>query len=151
MEPGVLEAFTKLWGTAELLVSFDSLNITFPNREDVPRKGAWEHIDQSPLRKGLHCVQGIINLSPTGPEDGGLVVYPGSHAVIEEFFATQTDETTWEPLDRYLFTGEQLAWFKAKGIEPHKVCADVGDLIVWTAAPYIMGLSRLRRALRSGP
>lgn len=31
MEPTVLETFATLWGTDELLVSFDSLNITFPN------------------------------------------------------------------------------------------------------------------------
>ena len=36
MEPGVLKALESLWGTEELLVSFDSLNITFPNRKDIP-------------------------------------------------------------------------------------------------------------------
>lgn len=131
MEPGVIDAFAKLWGTTELLVSFDSLNVTFPNRKDIPRKGAWDHIDQSPFRKGLHCVQGIINLSPSGPDDGGLIVYPGSHKVTEEFFETQTDKSTWSTKDMYIFTDEQLAWFRAKGLKQHKVCADVGDLIVW--------------------
>ncbi|KAL2203590.1 phytanoyl-CoA dioxygenase [Sarocladium strictum] len=131
MEPGVLGAFSKMWNTDDLLVSFDSLNVTFPNRKDVPRKGAWEHVDQSPLRRGRHCVQGIINLCPAGPEDGGLVVYPGSHALFDEFFDTQTDKTTWDPLDRYLHTAEHLQWFRSKGLKPHKVCADVGDLIVW--------------------
>ncbi|KAH8660092.1 phytanoyl-CoA dioxygenase [Xylariales sp. PMI_506] len=131
MEPGVLDAFGAIWGTDELLASFDSLNVTLPNRKDVPRKGAWEHIDQSPLRRGLHCVQGIINLSPSGPEDGGLVVYPGSQALNDEFFDTQTDKSTWDPLDRYLFDQKQLAWFAARGIQPLKVCADVGDLILW--------------------
>jgi hypothetical protein len=131
MEPGVLDAFALLWGTDQLLVSFDSLNVTFPNRKDVPRKGAWEHIDQSPLRRGIHCVQGIINLSTSGPEDGGLMVYPGSHTLNDEFFDTQTDKSTWDPLDRYLFDQKQLAWFASKGIHPKKVCAEVGDLILW--------------------
>lgn len=130
MEPGVLEAFALLWGTDQLLASFDSLNITFPNRKDVERKPAWEHIDQSPLRKGLHCVQGIINLSTSGIDDGGLVVYPGSHALNDEFFGMQTD-TKWDPLDRYMFDKEQLDWFANKGIYPKKVCADIGDLILW--------------------
>jgi hypothetical protein len=131
MEPGVIGAFATLWETDELLASFDSLNVTLPNRKDIPRKGAWEHIDQSPLRRGLHCVQGIINLSPSGPEDGGLMVYPGSHALNDEFFDTKTDKSTWDPLDRYLFDQDQLAWFKARGVKPHKVCAEVGDLILW--------------------
>lgn len=131
MEPAVLEAFSKIWGTDELLASFDSLNITFPNRTDVPRKGAWEHIDQSPLRRGLHCVQGIINLSTSGPEDGGLMVYPGSHNLNDEFFDTQTDRSTWDPLDRYMFHKDHLAWLESKGCSPKKVCAEVGDLILW--------------------
>jgi hypothetical protein len=143
MEPGVLGAFERLWGTDELLASFDSLNITFPNRKDVPRKPAWEHIDQSPLRRGLHCVQGIINLSPAGPDDGGLVVYPGSHALNDEFFDTQTDKATWDPLDRYMFSGPQLDWFKARGIQPHKVCADTGDLILWDSRTIHYGAEPL--------
>ncbi len=131
MEPAVLAAFVRLWGTEELLVSFDALNVTFPNRKDQARKPAWEHIDQSPLRRGLHCVQGIINLSPSGPEDGGLVVYPGSHKLTDEFFDTQTEKSSWERRDFYTFEQKQLEWFKAKGIAPEKVCAEVGDLIVW--------------------
>ncbi len=131
MEPGVLDAFAQIWGTDELLASFDSLNITLPNRKDIPRKAPWEHIDQSPMRRGLHCVQGILNLSPSGPEDGGLVVYPRSHKLNDEFFDTKTEMATWNPLDRYLFNEEQLAWFAQQGIHPHKVCADIGDLILW--------------------
>ncbi|KAI0137195.1 phytanoyl-CoA dioxygenase [Xylariales sp. AK1849] len=131
MEPGVLNAFATIWGTDELLVSFDSLNVTFPNRKDIPKIGAWEHLDQSPLRRGLHCVQGFINLSPSGPEDGGLVVYPGSHALNDDFFDTQTGKSTWSPIDRYIFSREQLVWFNARGIRPLKVNADVGDLILW--------------------
>ena len=131
MEPGVIDPFALLWGTDELLASFDALNVTFPNRKDVPRKPAWEHVDQSPLRRGRHCIQGVINLSPSGPEDGGLVVYPGSHLLNDEFFDTQTDKSTWTSRDLYMHTSEQLAWFRDRGLKPHKVCADVGDLLLW--------------------
>jgi hypothetical protein len=131
MEPGVLDTFAKIWGTDELLSSFDSLNITFPNRKDVPALGAWEHVDQSPFRRGLHCIQGVIVLSPSGPEDGGLLVYPGSHKLTDEFFDTQTDKNTWKMIDRYSFDEAQLSWFAQRGIRPLKVCAEVGDLILW--------------------
>jgi len=131
MEPGVLAPFNTLWGTDKLLASFDSLNVTFPNRKDRPERSAWQHIDQSPLRRGLHCVQGIINLSHAGPEDGGLLVYPGSHLLNDEFFDTQTDKSTWTRDDTFLFDDAQLSWFTTRGIKPHKVCAEVGDLILW--------------------
>lgn len=140
MEPGVLDAFELLWGTDKLLASFDSLNVTFPNRKDVPRKGAWEHIDQSPLRRGLHCVQGILNLSKSGPEDGGLMVYPGSHKLNDKFFDTETDMTSWTLLDRYMFDEAQLNWFKTRGCHPHKVCAEVGDLILWDSRTIHYGM-----------
>ena len=81
MEPNVVEAFAKIWGTDELLVSFDGMNVTLPSR-DKPAAKPWPHVDQSPLRRGLHCVQGIINLSPAGPEDGSLVVFPRSNTLI---------------------------------------------------------------------
>ncbi|KPI36308.1 uncharacterized protein AB675_7370 [Cyphellophora attinorum] len=120
-EPGVLDAFAKLWQTDELLVSFDGINITFPNRKDIPRRAAWEHIDQSPLRRGAHCIQGIINLSPSGPNDGGLVLYPKSHNYNAEFFDSRDDKSSWLPMkDLHLFTKEELAWFRAKGLQPHK-------------------------------
>lgn len=130
-EPGVLDAFAKIWGTDELLASFDSLNITFPNRKDVEKLGAWEHVDQSPFRRGLHCIQGIINLSPSGPEDGGLLVYPGSHKLMDEFLDTQTEKNTWKRIDFFKFDESQLSWFTSRGIEPQKICAEVGDLILW--------------------
>ena len=148
MEPGVLSAFATLWGTEELLVSFDSLNITFPNRTDVPQKLPWEHIDQSPLRRGKCCVQGIINLSTSGPEDGGLLVYPGSHLLTREFFDTQTDKSMWESLDYYHFPAEQLEWFADKGIKSVKVCAEPGDLLLWDSRTIHYGAEPSEKGTR---
>jgi hypothetical protein len=130
-EPGVIDAFSKLWGTDELLVSFDGVNLTLPSTTRPPVK-AWPHVDQSPLRKGLQCVQGLLNLAPNGPNDGGLIVMKGSSAVNEEFFAThESKQNTWGPADWFGFSEEHIEWFKNKGCETIKVCADPGDLILW--------------------
>ncbi|ETS77630.1 hypothetical protein PFICI_09692 [Pestalotiopsis fici W106-1] len=59
-EPGVLDGFASIWGTRELLASFDGLNISLPNHADLAARKGWEHVDQSPLKRGLQCVQGII-------------------------------------------------------------------------------------------
>ncbi|RDW95314.1 hypothetical protein BP5796_01077 [Coleophoma crateriformis] len=131
MEPGVLKAFETMWGTSELLVSFDALNITFPNRKDVPHMAPWEHVDQSPLRRGLHCVQGIINLSEAGPDDGGLVVYPGSHKLLEQYLEEATEPSSWTKADFYPIRGTDLEYFTSRGLKPLKVVASPGDLIVW--------------------
>ncbi|EXJ77298.1 hypothetical protein A1O3_10456 [Capronia epimyces CBS 606.96] len=131
LEPGVIDAFTKIWGTDELLVSFDSLNVTFPGRSDKPPRAPWPHVDQSPHKRGLHCVQGIINLSHAGPEDGSLVVLPGSHKYTAEFFDTQTDRDSWPTIDWRRFSEDEMAWFASKGLKAVKVEAEPGDLIVW--------------------
>ena len=94
MGAGVIEAFSKIQGAEQLLVSFDRLNITFPNRKDIPRKGAWEHVVQSPFRRVMRCIRGIINLSTAGPDDGGLVVYSGSHRLVGEFFDIHSETLT---------------------------------------------------------
>lgn len=129
MEPGLLDAFSKLWVTKELLVSFDCLNISLPRRSDQVRRAPWKHIDQSPSMRGVHCVQGIIDLSPSAPEDGGLVVFPGSHKLHDEFFDTHPRPPSSRNV--YLFTPDELTWFKQRGLSAHKICVEVGDLILW--------------------
>lgn len=127
----MLAAFAKIWGTDELLVSFDSLNVTLPNRTDKPARKPWPHVDQSPHKQGLHCVQGIINLSHAGPEDGSLMLLPRSHTFNEEFWSTQREESTWPEIDWCRFTEEETRWFASKGLKPQKVEAEPGDLILW--------------------
>ena len=60
-EPGVVEAFEKIWGTKELIVSYDTINLTLPNANQMATGKPWPHCDQAPERDGLSCVQGIIN------------------------------------------------------------------------------------------
>lgn len=85
-EPGVIDAFARVWNTNELLVSFDGLNISVPldldKEKDKELSLPWPHVDQSPTRQFLHCVQGIANLAPNGPLDGGLMVLRGSKELV---------------------------------------------------------------------
>ncbi|KAK7978165.1 hypothetical protein PG988_005655 [Apiospora saccharicola] len=133
-EPGVIEPFAQLWNTDELLVSFDAPNITLPGRTDVD--GApWPHVDQSPTRKGLVCVQGIVNLSPAGPNDGGLQLFTGSSELFEQFFVEHPLQPKPEgapgQVDWYGFTDADVKWFTDRGCERIKVEADPGDVIIW--------------------
>lgn len=75
-EPGVINAFAKIWGTDELLVSFgescygtmliaDAVNISlpYPKEEMEGQRGRpWPHVDQSPNKRFKNCIQGIANL-----------------------------------------------------------------------------------------
>ncbi|PYH78429.1 hypothetical protein BO82DRAFT_435041 [Aspergillus uvarum CBS 121591] len=136
-EPGVIAPFAKLWETDELVVSFDTVNITLPQSivgeyDSKP----WPHVDQAPERSGMQCVQGIVNLSHAGPADGGLVVMKGSAPLFDDFFEENpvTGPTPWRTAkhkDFHPFSEENLAWYRARGCELVKVCAEPGDLIIW--------------------
>ncbi|KAK1676391.1 phytanoyl-CoA dioxygenase [Colletotrichum godetiae] len=130
-EPGVIDVFAKVWNTRDLIVSFDALNVTLPRRQGHTAREKWPHVDQSPYRQGLECVQGIVNLSKAGPEDGGLTVYPGTHKITESFFKEHTDMSEWTRKDFFHYTPEQISWFEKQGYQEHKVVAEPGDLIIW--------------------
>lgn len=49
-EPKVVETFAKLWGTDELISSFDGINVSM-RRKDISWS-PWPHCDQNPERKG---------------------------------------------------------------------------------------------------
>lgn len=136
LEPGALDAFSKIWNTDELLVSFDGINMTLPLPSSTrPKAARWPHQDQDSKIRGFQCAQGIINLIDNGPKDGGLVVMKGSHKFNDEFFKSHSMEKkeAWGkvPDDWHGFDDEEVQWFEDKGCEIIKVCCEAGDLIVW--------------------
>ncbi|EHL01873.1 Clavaminate synthase-like protein [Glarea lozoyensis ATCC 20868] len=135
-EPGVLDAFKTIWGTDELLSSFDGINLTLPPPGPSPGPGTpWEHVDQSPHLKGIQCIQGILNLCPNGNVDGGLMVLKGSHVLNEKFFKIHGTEKKAEwgvvPDDWHGFNAEERKWFEENGAVEVKVNCGPGDLILW--------------------
>jgi hypothetical protein len=67
-EAGVVEAFEKVYEDKDLIVSFDSVGLGFPNRTDLPANRPWPHQDQDPEKGGFRCLQGIVNILPNGPK-----------------------------------------------------------------------------------
>lgn len=65
----IVQVFQHLWGTTELLSSFDSINILTPGSHVVSTDD-WLHCDQAPLRRGTACIQGIVNMVDVGPDTG---------------------------------------------------------------------------------
>lgn len=136
-DPALVEKFAELWGTHELVCSYDGFNVSVPvagrSEDDIVFK-PWPHVDQSPLVPGLHCVQGILNLLPNGPQDGGLMLMKGSKALYSQLFEAfddQKPERGWNARDRHDHSPEQIQWLIDHGCEYHKVCAEPGDLLLW--------------------
>lgn len=136
LEAGVIDAFAKIWGTSQLLVSFDGINMTLPLPDSTrPISPRWPHQDQDSRIRGFNCAQGFINLAPNGQEDGGLMVMKGSHKLNDEFFKTHCMEKKekWGkvPDDWHGFDDDEVEWFEERGCEMMKVNCEAGDLIVW--------------------
>lgn len=103
------------------------------SRENLPANNPWPHQDQDPAKPGFRCLQGLVNLNPCGPNDGGLIVCKGGHVLSEQFHKEMADEPripAWTP-EWFGFTDNGMKWLKDHGLEWEKVCAEPGDLIVW--------------------
>ncbi|KAJ5621689.1 hypothetical protein N7528_006472 [Penicillium herquei] len=140
-EPGVIKAFETVFDTSDLIVSFDAINFGFPDRTDLPPNKPWPHQDQDPEKPGFRCLQGLVNLLPNGPNDGGLIACKGAHLVSEEYHdamrAQGEDRIPAWTNEWYGLKDEGMKWLADRGYEWVKVCAEPGDLIVWDSrAPH---------------
>lgn len=130
-QPKVREAFEAIWGTKDLLVSFDGGNAFRPHayNADWLTKGGWWHTDMNALnpgQRGRKCVQGVVNLTPASRLSGGLCVIDGSHkqhvAMCQRNPLAKASPGEFVPVP---VTDPLLA-------EPGLlVCAEAGDLILW--------------------
>ncbi|KAK6909667.1 hypothetical protein L486_00686 [Kwoniella mangroviensis CBS 10435] len=140
-EPAIIKIFEQIWGTEDLIASFDGMNASLPinpktGRKDISTTKAWPHIDQNPRTvQNFELYQGIANLSPNGPEDGGLCVLKGSHKLHQEYFdhigGFKLDQDAGVKENGYNYKIDEMDWFEGIGCEEVKVCAGEGDLILW--------------------
>ncbi|CAJ1387105.1 unnamed protein product [Effrenium voratum] len=76
----VQQAFAGIWGTDELITSFDGINVFRPWHAGFSKtEGGWFHVDQGATQQGRCCVQGLVSLYDQNERTGGLVVKPKSH------------------------------------------------------------------------
>mmetsp|Transcript_34320 Transcript_34320/g.61246 ORF Transcript_34320/g.61246 Transcript_34320/m.61246 type:complete len:328 (-) Transcript_34320:300-1283(-) len=128
----VTSAFASIWGTEDLITSFDGGGMFRPWSVDPKWKtsGGWFHADQSLRRKGRVCVQGLVSLFDQTSATGGLTLVPGSHERHQELC-----RATWTGLS-LSFWGHDFVpippevWTR-KGFAPQLVCCQAGDLILW--------------------
>lgn len=91
-------------------------------------------MDQNPRRcDRFELYQGIANLAPNGPDDGGLCVLKGSHLLHEAHFEAiggfRAEQDGGEKENMYRYQPDDAQWYKDHGCEEVKICAGAGDLI----------------------
>ena len=128
----VIGVFKEIWGTEKLLTSFDAMCVLRPAElvEGVQVDYSyWFHTDQSPKKKGFHCVQGILNLEDVGSEDASFACYPKSHKLHEELFLRNKEDP---PIDYYILSKEDIAWVEhEKGLSHKRITPSKGSFIAF--------------------
>jgi len=134
-EPKIVECFEKIWGTDKLTVSFDGGNLSVPYpAEDIDNGGKrWPHADQSPLKPELAAIQGLLNILPNGPDDGGLAVMTGSVKLFTELWEAFKFEKPdgYDYHDHIRLDDAKMKWLEDRGCKVEKPCLDPGDFILW--------------------
>lgn len=128
----IRRAFEQIWETRDLITSMDAFICWRPwNKVREPKDGFQEpcvegfHVDQSPKKRGFHCVQGMIVLNEVTDESGGLRVIRGTH----------TDRVQDYIEKKYKAYGD---WCELRNEDPlvkfsdwELLKAQPGDLILW--------------------
>jgi len=123
--PRVKEAFAAIWGTDDLITSFDGANVFRPWHlgHGAATVGGWIHVDQGKLKRGRQAVQGLVAVTDQTPGTGGLVVVPGSHHHHDEFVEAQGGSRDFVFVDQ---TAPGVA-----GVTMRLVVCRAGDLVLW--------------------
>ena len=126
--------FAQLWQTPDLLTSFDGCCLLTPGKHQYKN---WIHCDQGRKVRYFANVQGILNLYPNGPADGGTVLMSGSHTRFSEYFDRHPTEgisgfCRVDPLDPCL-----------KGCQIVKPCVEEGELLLFDSRTFHCNMAPL--------
>jgi len=135
----VLYLFYQIYGTFDLLVSFDGATIGRPPETGYTTspKSSWIHTDQNVVNgvnpdkvhsTDKYCVQGIANFEHCGDDDGCLFVGEGSHLLHSKLFVEnkQVPKDNW-----YIFTEKDIEFMKNKEVKFIKTNAPKGSMILF--------------------
>ncbi len=121
--PRVHEAFSQIWGTEKLWVSFDRASLNPPEREGFKFKGPFLHWDMNLDHPTGLRVQGVLYLADTAANQGAFTCIPGFHKNLEGWLAGLPED-----VDPRVRVREEFA-DKATPIP-----AMAGDLVIWHSA-----------------
>lgn len=146
-DPRVVDVFSRMWHTDQLLTSFDGFCLAPPHEwldkspspkanpdyKDLDYKyGAWYHCDQGPAKLGRQCIQGFVALEDMGPEDATLMVLPKSHLWHQAFFDAFPSHLMSTNRDWIKYTKEEMEWWSERIDDGElKVVAPKGSLVLW--------------------
>ena len=95
-----ISIFSQLWGTSDLLSSFDGASIIFPDGNNKDKFKNWIHYDQGRFDYNLCSIQGVLHLTNSGFNDGGFMYVENSHHLHKKYMETHLGcGYKWEVID----------------------------------------------------
>lgn len=125
--PKVVNVFSKIWNTNQLLTSFDGISIHLPPEKTgrgFYRGNEWYHIDQKQGCLNKECIQGWVTAYDVNDGDATLAILEKSHLYYAEFFKDK-NENIWK------LTEDQINWFLSKGCVKRYITCPKGSLVLW--------------------
>jgi len=136
--PRVKQAFAGVWGTDDLLTSFDGMSIFRPWKLNPAWRtnpsASWLHIDQHPIYSpGFKCVQGLVNLLPMHPSIGGNVLIPKSHMDFPNIKDKYPERVAKVPrqIDHFRYPANDPLLTTGAKNHPIMCHLEVGDMLLW--------------------
>lgn len=132
----VQDVFAQIYGTNDLLTSFDGACIMQPWHRFGTK--SWLHMDQAPKNTERRCIQGYVNLTDSSTDStGSLMVLPGSHRKFGSFFEKFPDMRV--TVDKNGKKKPRGNWVKLEvdahwqffGVEKTRVHGPKGSMVLW--------------------
>lgn len=141
--PKVVDIFSKLWETQELLVSFDGASFHLP--PEVTGRGwfrnLWLHSDQSYARNDFECVQSWVTAYDVDEGDGTLAILEGSHKHHKRF--SQQFGIT-ERKDWYKLSSEEINAYLEYGCPLKYITCPAGSMVFWDSRTIHCGVEPVK-------
>lgn len=136
----ILEIFSAIYGTTQLIGSLDRVNVKLPGKSYKSTKD-WPHADQNPNKEGFRCIQSYLDLYGTETTNQpSNRFYENSHNHFESFTKEYKEEYSKTNKDWFKLTDEQIKKIpKECNKLVHALCPP-GSLVLWDSrtihSPY---------------
>ena len=137
----VIETYGHIFGTKDLLVSFDGINCGVGPLIEDPKYtkaqiglfsgGHNLHCEQRFVMNDFELVQSWVNANPIKVGDGTLRVIQGSHKHHAEFREAFKDEIADVEVNWHILTDKQIEWLKQRGCRDLCIVVPSGSHVLW--------------------
>lgn len=157
-DPDIIDCFSKVWDTEELICSFDGISFHLPGElcgEDFFQKKHWYHFDQSYNDTQFKSVQGLVNMFDTNEGDATLTAFLKSHQYFDEYgremiaaFERENPSLPEKKIEEKFKLNfnrtDNLDYFRSRGCHEVRIECPKGSLVLFDSRTLHQGSQPLK-------